>query len=80
MVRPRDVITTGRAVALTPVRRKGLLRAYEQRMDDLITHPVFGYRVTYRRVLEVQTRLLARVVEGELRATRDSRRDERRER
>ena len=66
MVRPRDFITTGRAVALTPVGRKSLLRAYEQRMDTLVTHPVFGYRVSYRRILEVQTRLLARVVEGEL--------------
>ena len=66
MVRPKDFITTGRAVALTPAGRKGLLRAYEQRMDNLVTHPVFGYRVSYRRVLEVQTRLLARVVEGEL--------------
>jgi len=42
------------------------LRAYEQRMDTLVTHPVFGYRVSYRRVLEIQTRLLARVVTGEL--------------
>jgi CRISPR-associated protein Cas1 len=66
MVRPRDFITTGRAVALTSSGRKGLLRAYEQRMDSLVTHPVFGYRVSYRRVLEVQTRLLARVVAGEL--------------
>ena len=66
MVRPRDFITTGRAVALTAAGRNGLLRAYEQRMDSLVTHPVFGYRVSYRRVLEVQTRLLARVVEGEL--------------
>ena len=41
-------------------------RAYEQRMDTLVTHPVFGYRVSYRRVLEIQTRLLARVVTGEL--------------
>ena len=23
---------------------------YEQRMDTLVTHPIFGYRVTYRRV------------------------------
>ena len=53
-------------MALTPAGRKGLLRAYEQRMGSLVTHPVFGYRVSYRRVLEVQTRLLARVVAGEL--------------
>ena len=35
-------------------------------MDTLVTHPIFGYRVGYRRVLEIQTRLLARVVSGEL--------------
>jgi CRISP-associated protein Cas1 len=66
MVRPRDFVTTGQAVALTAAGRKGLLRAYEQRMDNLVTHPIFGYRVSNRRVLEVQARLLARVVEGEL--------------
>ena len=35
-------------------------------MDALVTHPIFGYRVSYRRMLEIQTRLLARVVTGEL--------------
>lgn len=35
-------------------------------MDTLVTHPLFGYRVSYRRVLEIQARLLARVVSGEL--------------
>ena len=43
-----------------------IIKAYEHRMDTLVTHPVFGYRVSYRRVLEIQTRLLARVVTGEL--------------
>ncbi|HUE86649.1 MAG TPA: hypothetical protein VMO26_11300 [Vicinamibacterales bacterium] len=31
-----------------------------------MTHPVFGYRISYRRVLEVQVRLLARYLEGEI--------------
>ena len=66
MVSPRDFVRAGNAVALTTGGRKGFLRAYEMRMDTLVTHPVFGYRVSYRRVLEVQARLLARVVEGEL--------------
>jgi CRISPR-associated protein Cas1 len=35
-------------------------------MDALVTHPLFGYRVSYRRVLEIQARLLARAVTGEL--------------
>src|SRR5260370_16520234 len=59
-------VRAGEAVALSARGRKGFIRAYEQRMDALVTHPVFGYRVGYRRVLEIQTRLLARVVSGEL--------------
>jgi CRISPR-associated protein Cas1 len=66
MVTGDEFIRAGGAVALTPRGRKGFLRAYEQRMDQLVTHPLFGYRVSYRRVLEIQTRLLARVVGGEL--------------
>ena len=67
MISPRDFIRTGQAVALTPDGRKAFYRAYEQRMDTLVTHPLFGYRVTYRRVLEIQTRLLARQITGEIR-------------
>jgi CRISPR-associated protein Cas1 len=66
MVTPRDFIRTGQAVALRPDGRKAFFRAYEQRMDTLVTHPIFGYRLNYRRLLEIQTRLLARVVTGEM--------------
>ena len=65
-MQPTDFVQAGHSVALTPAGRKGLFRAYEQRMDTLVTHPIFGYRVSYRRMLEIQTRLLARVVTGEL--------------
>ncbi len=67
MVDSRSFVRTGASVVLTPAGRKGLLRAYEQRMDALVTHPIFQYRVTYRRVLEIQTRLLARFLCGEIR-------------
>lgn len=66
MVTARDFIRAGQAVSLTPEGRKAFFRAYEQRMDTLVTHPQFGYRVNYRRVLEIQARLLARVLTGEL--------------
>lgn len=68
MVTPADFLRAGEAVAMTQAGRTALIRAYEQRMDQLVTHPVFGYRISYRRVLEVQTRLLARFVSGELRS------------
>jgi len=66
MVDQRDFIRAGDAVALTPAGRKGFIRAYEQRIDTLVTHPLFGYRVTYRRVFEIQARLLARYLSGEI--------------
>jgi CRISPR-associated protein Cas1 len=67
MIGPGDFVRAGQSVALTPSGRKAFFRAYEQRMDTLVTHPLFGYRVNYRRMLEIQTRLLARVLTGELR-------------
>ena len=66
MVTPKDFVRAGRAVALTPGGRRGFFQAYEARMDTLVTHPIFGYQVSYRRLLEVQARLLAKVLEGEL--------------
>jgi CRISP-associated protein Cas1 len=66
MVTERDFIRAGQSVSLTSSGRKAFFRAYEQRMDTLVTHPLFGYRVNYRRLLEIQTRLLARVLMGEM--------------
>lgn len=66
MVGPSDFVRAGNAVALRPNGRKAFFRAYEQRMDTLVTHPLFGYRVNYRRMLEIQTRLLARVLTKEI--------------
>lgn len=66
MVSPDDFVRAGNAVAMSQRGRTGFIRAYEQRMDQLVTHPVFGYRISYRRVLEVQVRLLARYISGEI--------------
>jgi len=66
MVTPGDFLQVGPSVALTVEGRKAFFRAYELRMDSLVTHPHFNYRVSYRRLLEIQARLLARVLEGEL--------------
>ena len=66
MVTPRDFVSAGQAVALTAEGRKGFYRAYELRMDTMVTHPLFGYRVSYRRLMEVQVRLLAKLLEGDI--------------
>ncbi len=66
MVRPKDFLAAGPAVSLTVAGRKGLLHAYELRMDTMVTHPIFDYRVSYRRLLEIQARLLARFLQNEI--------------
>jgi CRISPR-associated protein Cas1 len=66
MLAPSDFLRAGNSVAMTPDARKKFLRAYELRMDSLVTHPLFEYRVSYRRLLEIQARLLARVIMGEI--------------
>jgi CRISPR-associated protein Cas1 len=66
MVSEKDFVLAGQAVSLTLAGRKGFFRAYELRMDTLVTHPLFDYRVSYRRLLEIQARLLAKSLEGEL--------------
>jgi CRISPR-associated protein Cas1 len=63
---PRDFIRRAGAVALTSQGRKAVLKAYERRLETKVRHPVFGYQISYRRVLDVQARLLAAVLVGEL--------------
>ncbi len=66
MVGPQDFVRAGQAVNLSAEGRKKFLHAYEQRMNHLIIHPVFDYKVSYRRALELQARLLARVLDQEI--------------
>jgi CRISPR-associated protein Cas1 len=66
MVQPKDFIAAGASISMTENGRKGLLHAYERRMDTLVTHPLFDYRVSYRRLLEIQARLLARYLQNEI--------------
>jgi len=66
MVGPGDLVRAGDAVALTSAGRKGFFRSYELRMDTLVTHPLFNYRVSYRRLLEIQARLLAKLIDQEI--------------
>lgn len=61
-----DFVHSAGAVALEERGRRAFLAAYERRMRHEVTHPVFGYKLDYRRVLQVQARLLARAVTGEL--------------
>jgi len=65
-VSTKDFVSAGRAVNLNVAGRKQFFQCFEQRMNSLITHPVFDYKVSYRRALELQFRILARVLTGEI--------------
>ena len=61
-----DFIYRAGSVALTQNGRKTAIKAFERRLDTLIRHPLFKYSISYRRVMEVQARLLGRFLLGEL--------------
>lgn len=46
--------------------RRLFLEKLEERLDTEIEHPVFGYKATYRRVLELEVRLIAKWLTGEI--------------
>jgi CRISPR-associated exonuclease Cas4/CRISPR-associated protein Cas1 len=54
--------------ALTPGGRRPLIMAWERRLEQELSHPVFGYQMSMRRMPHVQARLLARHLMGEIAA------------
>lgn len=65
-VTPADFLTWRDSCQLTEEGRKRFFRAYEQRMTTVVKHPVFGYQMAYCRMLEVQARMLAAFVRGDI--------------
>jgi CRISPR-associated endonuclease Cas1 len=63
---PGDFVTAGPGCNLTPAGRRTLIRAFERRLDQEATHPLFGYQIAMRRMLHVQARLFARHLMGEI--------------
>jgi CRISPR-associated protein Cas1 len=51
---------------LTEEGRRTFLTRFEERLDTEIQHPVFGYKATYRRSLELEVRLVAKWLTGEI--------------
>jgi CRISPR-associated protein Cas1 len=63
-----DFVERMGAVNLSREGRAKLIGAFERRVAQEITHPGFGYRASYRRVFEIEARLLGRHLTGELSA------------
>jgi CRISPR-associated endonuclease Cas1/CRISPR-associated protein Cas4 len=66
MIRPRDFESNRNGCAMKPAARKALLKAWEQRLDQIYTHPEFGYRCSWRTILRIQARLLVRWLRGDI--------------
>ena len=60
IVKPEDFEETLGAYHLSDGGRRSFLEQWEARLETEHQHPVFGYKVTYRRTLELQARLAAR--------------------
>lgn len=65
-VRPTDFVGGAGRVNLSEEGRKRFIGTFERRLSIEITHPLFGYKVSYRRLIELQCRLLGRFLCGEL--------------
>jgi CRISPR-associated protein Cas1 len=62
----RDFLVWRDACQLTDGGRKRFFETYESRKATEVLHPTFGYRMSYGRMLEVQARMLAACVRGDI--------------
>ncbi len=53
-------------VHLKPEARKTFYAKFEERLQEELQHPYFGYRTSYRRCMELQVRLLGKWLTGEI--------------
>lgn len=65
-VSPRHFLKAGNAVNLDERGRRGFIAAFERRLSQETTHPLFGYAAQYRQIMELQGRLLGRHLLGEI--------------
>ncbi len=65
-IRKEDFVERAGAVALSQTGRRKLIAAYERRMTGELRHPLFKYQASYRRCLEIQARLLAATLLGDV--------------
>lgn len=66
ILRPDDFTLDMGACWLAEGARRRYLEQLEARLNEEIQHPLFGYKATYRRCLEMQARLLAKTLLGEI--------------
>jgi CRISPR-associated endonuclease Cas1/CRISPR-associated protein Cas4 len=66
IVKEGDFLVRNTGVTMKDAPKRKFIQVIERRFDELATHPVFATRLSMRRIMEVQARLLARHLAGEL--------------
>lgn len=66
MLTPDDLVVQLGAYRLKDERRKAFFTKFEERLNEEVIHPIFGYKATYRRCIELQVRLVAKFITGEI--------------
>lgn len=65
-LKPGHFLRTAAGCAFTDHGRKAFFAVYGRRMADEITHPTYGYKLSYRRMLILHSRLIAAWLLGEV--------------
>ena len=65
-IRPIDFKSAAGSVNLSAEGRRRFIATFERRLGHEVVHPLFGYRVSYRRLMEMQARLFGRFLLDEL--------------
>ncbi len=66
MLAPKDFVEELGAWRLTDRGRRVFLQKFEERLNTEIKHPVFDYKASYRRCLELEVRLVAKWLTAEI--------------
>lgn len=61
-----DFVRAAGSVSLNERGRRAFISGFERRLAQEVTHPLFGYAAQYRQIIEIQSRLLARHLLGEV--------------
>src|SRR5947208_1769992 len=68
MLTLEDFVVELGAYRLKDEKRKVFFTKFEERLNEEMHHPLFEYKTTYRRCIELQARILAKHLTGEIEA------------
>jgi CRISPR-associated protein Cas1 len=66
VVKREDFLERSTGVRLRDAGRRRFIRVFEERMAETVRHPRFGTSLAYRRIIEVQARLLSKTLLDEI--------------